>query len=77
MMTKYDVLFRDACERLVRITEQFENLKEQLSDLERDNCDPVATDLIRECVNDLEVRISNQKNRLKSLASLAERYEAD
>lgn len=76
-MKKYDVLLREVYEGLVRTKEQFENLKEQLSELEQDNYDPGTTELIREFVNALERRISRQENRLKSLASLAERYETD
>lgn len=77
MMTKHDVSLRDAHESLARTTEKLENLKEQLSELEQDNYDPGTTELIREFVNALERRISRQEDRLKSLASLAERYEAD
>lgn len=76
-MEKYDVLLREVCEGLVRTKEQFENLKEQLSELEQGNYDPGTTELIRACVIALERRISRQENRLKSLASRAERYEAD
>lgn len=77
MMTKHDVGLREVCEGLVRTTEKLENVKHQLSELERDNCDPEVVELVREFVISLERRISNQKNRLKSLASRAERYEAD
>ena len=77
MMTKYDISLRDASERLARTMEQLENIKRQLSELEQDNCDPEAVGLIREFVIALERRISRQENRLKSLASLAERYEVD
>lgn len=76
-MAKYDVLLCDLYESLIRSKEQLENLKEQLSELEQDNCDPGATELVREFVIALESRISNQENRMKSLASLAERYETD